>query len=461
MNALARIGNAFRAGIRAWAHDMAGGTGRWPRDAMLWATPRQELAARRTIAMRANYLVDNSPSARSVVDNWTEHLIGDGVTMRSGHPNETIRGALEAVWNDFAAGPDIEGADADLAEFLRRVVRTVVSGGEAFVRLITTADGLRVQLLSTEQVASDANRELPGGARIIAGVEVGPNGERRAYWIRPQADDIWIGMTSDPVRVPAEDICHVIDPRHAGAIRGISWLTAVGTRLLELDRLEDALCSRMRVAALFAGFVTDTEGTSGFGEGRTDPQEMSMEPGTMRILPPGCTVAFPDLPDTAGSPELLRHMLRSIAAGTGLPYEILAADLSATNYSSAKMGAESFRRRCKALQASMIGSRLLHPVWRRLVAVEILAGRLTAPGFVRSGSAYYAATFLWPQPQSLDPLKDAEADQILLANAIKSRQQIIAERGRDMADVDQEIAADARPLPSVRPIAAPPQAARA
>jgi lambda family phage portal protein len=295
---------------------------------------------------------------------------------------------------------------------------------------LTTSDGaLRLQLLSTEQVDATVNRELADGGRIIAGVEIDGAGRRVAYWVRPQPDDIWIAAAAPPVRIDASDICHVLEPRHAGAIRGLSWLTAVGTKLLELDRLEDSLGARMRVAACFAGFVTDPEGTSGLGEGTKDPQELSLEPGTLRILPPSASVTFPNMPDTAGAPELLRHQLRSIASGCGVSYELLASDLSTVNYSSAKLGLEALRRRVKSLQSRMLVSRLLAPVWRRMVNLEILAGRLRAPGFVRDPAAFYGVTFLWPQWASLDPLKEAEADQIALANRVKSREQVIAERG--------------------------------
>jgi lambda family phage portal protein len=456
MGIIRRIANAARAGIRAFGHDMAGGSGRWPREAQLWAPTRQGLAARAIMSARAGYLGDNSPTGRSAVDQWTEALIADGPSARSGHPDAGMRVAIEAAWLRFAADPDIEGAGADLAEFLRRVARTVVTAGEGFVRLLIVEGRLKLQLLTTEQVDASINRELPNGGRIIAGIEVDANGTRVAYWIRPQAADLWLAMISPPVRIDAADICHVLDPRHAGAIRGLSWLGPVGTRLVELDRLEDSLLARMRVAALFAGFVHDSEGSSGFGGadgGTRDPQEMSAEPGTIRVLPSGCTIDFSDVPDTAGAPEFLRHMVRSVACGIGIPYELLAADLSTVNYSSAKLGLEAFRRRVKSLQASMIGSRLLIPVWKRLVATEIAAGRLRAPGFVRDAEAFFAVTFLWPAWASLDPLKDAEADQVALANRTKSREQVIAERGRDIADVDQEIARDPVPPPAIRPLA--------
>jgi lambda family phage portal protein len=359
----------------------------------------------------------------------------------------------ETAWNTFAATADIEGGD--LAELLRRVMRGTVGNGEAFVRMITGGDGrLCLQLLNPEQVAPWLHQELPDGGRIIAGVEVGPDGEVRAYHILPQNPDAWLATVFlAPVRVDAADVLHIFDPRHAGQVRGLSWLTPVATRILQLDQLEDAMLARAKVAALFAGFISDPDGTSGFGEGTRDPQEMSLEPGVLRVLPPSATVNFPAMPDSGETPAFLKHLLRSIAAGVGLPYEILASDLSDTNYSSAKLGMETFRNRCKALRASMLTTRLLLPVWRRLIATEIVAGRLRAPGFVSAPDDYFAASFLWPAPASIDPLKDAESDQILLANAIKSRAQIIAERGRDIADVEAEISADPRPLPQPRPIA--------
>jgi lambda family phage portal protein len=449
MNLITRVVRVLRR-----AFDAAGGSPRWPAGATMFAPTRQALAARHQLSSRSSYLVNNSPTAHAIEEEWACNIVGDGPSARSGHADEATRRRLESRWTEFFAVADIEGGD--LVEFLKRVVRTVVTSGEAFIRLLTTAEGaLRLQLLSSEQVNPMLNLELADGGRIIAGIELGPNGERRAYHVFPQPPDTWtVTMIGPAVRIDASDICHVFEPRHAGQVRGLSWLTPVATRLLELDRLEDSLLARMRVAALFAGFVVDADGTSGFGDGKTDPQELSMEPGTLRVLPPGTSVEFPDVPGIEGAPQLLKHMLRSIASGCGVPFELMASDLADVNYSSAKLGLESFRRRVKAIQSSMLGARLLVPVWRRLIALEIMSGRFQAPGFVRDATSYFAVTFLWPQWASLDPLKEAEADQILLANAIKSRQQIVAERGRDYADVEAENTADPRPLPNIRPISA-------
>jgi hypothetical protein len=70
--------------------DYAGATGggRWPGWASMWAPARQQLMARHQLASRPNYLIANSPSAASIADVWVTSVIGDGPSVRSGHPDE-------------------------------------------------------------------------------------------------------------------------------------------------------------------------------------------------------------------------------------------------------------------------------------------------------------------------------------------------------------------------------------
>jgi capsid protein len=136
------------------------------------------------------------------------------------------------------------------------------------------------------------------------------------------------------------------------------------------------------------------------------------------------------VPDTLGVPELLKHILRSVSSGGGMPYELLTGDLSDANYSSARLSLQSFQRRVRALQLSMLGNRLLLPVWQRLVTLEILSGRMYAKDFERRANDYFAVSFLWPEWPSIDPLKDAKADMLEVNAGLKSRQELIAARPR-------------------------------
>ena len=450
-----RIATAYRVLTRGY--DAASGSARWPAWASQVAPARQALAARHALASHANYLTANSPTGEAIVEKWQTNTIGDGPSVRSGHPDESIRAALEDGFGDFYAHADIEGT-ADLTAVLNAAVRGLVAAGEAFIQLVTVERGeLRLRQLSPEQVDPAINRELDGGGRIVAGIEFDAYGRRVAYHVLPDALDMVAAMMRPAVRIPASDICHIFERRVPGQVRGTSWFSPIATRVIELHKLEDALLARMNAAALFAGFITDAEGGgAGFTDGSTvNPADLSLEPGTLRILPPGAGVTFPAVPDITGAPELLTHMGRSIASGIGLPYPVMASAYGDVNYSSGTLGLGQFIRRVKAVQSSLLVGQFLQAVWNRFAALEILSGRLNAPDFARDPAPYFKVTYLFPAWPSLNPLDEARADQITISTGVRSRQEIIAARGRDPAEVDAEIEADTfKPVATPQPIGA-------
>jgi len=440
------IRHTTRALVRMLRRSFDAATGgsdkRWPSWASQYAPARQQLAARHQLSSRASYQIANSPTGASVADQWVTNLVGDGPSVRSGHPSKPMREALEDSFSRWSEDVDVAGG-GDLAGFLNGSVRSIVGAGEAVAHMVTTPRGeLRLRLASPEQLDPSRTRELEDMTKIIAGVEFDVSGRIVAYHIYPNQPDLFVTMAWAPIRIPAEDVLHTFEAKTPGQVRGTSWLAPVMTTILQIDQLQDALLARANTAALFGAFVTDPSGTSGFGAGARDPQQLGLEPGVLRLLPPDATVVFPNMPTSEGTPELLKHLLRAVAAGTGLPCELLTGDLSSTNYSSAKLGLEAFKRRCKAIRETLLVARLLRPIWRRWVTLEILSGRLYAPDFERDPSPYFAASFLFPEWASLDPYREAQADVTLLNAGIRSRAEIIAARGRDVADVDAEIASD-------------------
>lgn len=412
--------------------------GRWPASAFMASPPRQALAARDTLAKKAAYLTNNAPIGEAIASTWATNLIGDGPSVRSNHPNRAMRRALESAWGRFYRRADVEGGD--LCSLLIRIVRALVGDGECFVRFLTTDRGeLRLQLLPANQIDASLAQTLPDGGTIDHGIERGPNGEPRAYWILPASPDALFGAIGAAVRVPAEDIAHVFEPRFPGQIRGVSWLAAVLTRILELDATEDAAVMKAKVNALVAGFIRDLEGHA------TDDAinaELQWVPGTLRRLRAGEDITWSPTTDMEGLNGFLTHLARSVCAGAGVPFELVTGDLSQVNYSSAKVGLENFKRRCRAIRASVLVARFLQPAWDRMVTLEILSGRLNAPTFDREPESFFDVSFLFPEWASLDPWKETQADIAAVNAGFASRAQIVSARGRDIEDVDAEIAAD-------------------
>lgn len=415
--------------------ESAGGGSRWPLTVGMASPARQALAARSLAASRVNWLVANTGIAEAIVSNYATALVGsDGPSARSGHRNRAMQQALDDAWSDAFDSFSIDGSD--LTSIMSQACRSLVGNGEALLRFITTERGeVKVVALLPEQLDASVNSESP---RVVAGVEVDGLGRIVAYHIRPSPDDYRAAGQS--VRVGAADVVHLFERRWPGQVRGISWLANVATSIVELDALQDAALMKAKASALLCGLIRNIDGASSTA---TDMQALQpMEPGALVELPGGTDVVFTPTSDMAALDAFVRHMTRVVAAGVGVPYELVAGDLSQVNYSSAKLGLEAFKRRVKGIRSSILVAGFLRPLWHRFVTLEILSGRINAPDFARDPKPFFAVNFLFPEWAALDPLKEAQADVLLMRAGIRSRQEIIAGRGRDPGEVDAEIDSD-------------------
>src|SRR5512132_3795063 len=124
------------------------------------------------------------------------------------------------------------------------------------------------------------------------------------------------------VRIDASEIQHILEPLAPGQVRGLPWLTPVLLRLHELDQYEDAQLVRQKVAALFAGFLMDPDGnasTAFAGDTANGVMTSGLEPGTLKVLPPGYDIKFSDPAETGDNYKpFIDQQLRSIAAGIAL-----------------------------------------------------------------------------------------------------------------------------------------------
>ena len=108
-----------------------------------------------------------------------------------------------------------------------------------------------------------------------------------------------------------------------------------------------------------------------------------------------------------------------------------------------------FRRRVVALQKTLLVGQFLNKVFRRFVALEVLNERLSV-----DLEALEDPTFIFTGWQPLDVEKETAADVLAISARLKSRFEVISARGRDPAEIDEEIASDPTPLPA--PTVKPP-----
>lgn len=376
-------------------------------------------AAAHMVRIRARYLTRNNQWLANAVANWVAAIVGAGV-----RPTSESAEAV-AAFDGWAITADADGR-TDFWGLQAVIARALVEDGESFVMLRAEDDGFRVLVIPAEQVDESMTRDIDSGGYIVQGVEFDASGRRVAYWVLPHRPTQMFANYAQPVRVDAADVLHVMAPIAPGQVRGVSWLAPIILPANELDQLTDALLVGAKVAAMHAAFLVDQNGSGEPFDG--DLSDVSLEPGTVRRLPNGFDIRFNSPQAAQQTSEFVKHSLRGLAAGLGLPSHLLDGDLSGANYSSLRAGLIPFRARVEQVQYGVLVPQLLRPVWAR---VQLLTGDPDA-----------AAEWIMPAWQQVDPLKAIQADVAEISAGLASRRQKVAERGWSADELDAEIAAD-------------------
>lgn len=446
--ALTRFRDRTSAALAAFRSYDAAASGRRWRGAGEMPNQRHAMTmARGPIGRRARYLVGNSPLAAAAVEAWVSNAVGTGIKPQSAHPDRTVRAAINAAFERFVDRSDADGV-LDFYGQQALAFRRMVVDGDVFCAL--SLDGergnpLRARLIDAEQVDPSLTHDLPGGARIVAGVEFDSAGRRIAYHVlRDQRE---LATSFQTIRLPAEMMVHLFKPEIPGQARGISWFAPVLLRAADADALNDAQLMRQKIASLLTGFVVEPNGQPITFDGRpsTDGSaiDASLEPGTMKVLTPGQDVRFSDPADIGSEAiEFIKITAREIAAGLGLPYETMTGDLTGVNFSSIRAGLIEFRRRVEAIQHTVFVFRFCQPIWQRFVTIAALRGDIDARGFARDPDAFFAVKWITPRREWIDPKKDGSAEIEAINAGLMSRREAVASRGWDIEQLDEEIAAD-------------------
>lgn len=405
---------------------------------------------------RAQDAVRNDWAAGTTIQKWATTLVGVGITPR--WKNKRIG----EEWRRYLPFADADGIlDAYGQQTLG--VREWFSGGEYFIRerrrdlSLPLPAPVQFQLLPSEfcpqHLDTDAWPGLPVGNRIRQGVEFNSFGRRTAYWMhREHPHEYNVRPTVDTlIRVPADQVRHVFEPKRAGQIRGVSELANVLVRLRASGNFEDAVLDRQLLANLYVGFVTKAIPESAFSDDNTDADTglpswyatkagdgspaVGLESGIMQELLPGEDVKFSNPPEAGTTySDYMRTMGLGTAAGAGMPYELMSGDIKDISDRAMRVIFNEFRRHARQRQWQVLIPMHCQFVIERWARAAVLAGV-----FGESEMAEARAPEHSPEGwEYIHPTQDAEGKKLLLEMGVMSRQRIAGERGDDINDIDEE-----------------------
>lgn len=317
--------------------EAAGGGYRWS-GAMTSASAKSAIhGGAATVSTRAAHYVLNNPHGAKIAQTLPDQMIGHGIRPIAQVENETLRRNLNRAFEVWTDSADASGL-CDFYAIQHQADRDMVVMGEALLIWSPARDGIpQLKRLHPEQLDRSFTKTISATAYAIQGVEFDrATGARVAYHIRSEDHSDPGGYAAGnrgfflSQRLPAASVIHMFRPLVPGQVRGLSWFAPILLKAHELDQLDDALLVRAKVAALHAGFIYDAEGQGGSYTGTAEGQTLnvSLEPGTMSVIPPNKRVEFSAPPDSGDAPALAAHTLRAMAAGVNLTYEQLTGDYS-------------------------------------------------------------------------------------------------------------------------------------
>jgi lambda family phage portal protein len=411
----------------------------------------------------ARALVRDNAYAWGVVDTIVSSVVGCGIKAQStletpiGEDVENVNEIRDKAWQDWSEVCDVNGLHT-FEEMQALCQREIVEAGEVLVKIVRTKSQefrgitrpvpLALELIEADRLATDKDQYLARNSdqnRIIRGVEIDDLGKPIAYWIYPEHPNSPYVLRRTPERILATEIIHLYRRDRIGQSRGVSWFAPAMQWLRDLGVYVDNELQASAVASCFTmaiktetpiSSLTDPDG--GDTSDKSGNQYDYLQPGLIMHLGPNESIesANPGRPNANAGPWI-ELILRGIAVGTGLSYEVVARDYSKTNYSSSRTSQLEDRRRFRCWQ-QYLRNHLCQPIWNAFCEQAASAGVVGFPTAVELlDDRNTAAPVEWQMPdwEWVDPSVEQQTAQASIDAYMSDYQTELGARGKSWKNV--------------------------
>ena len=427
-----------------------------------------------TLRQRGRMLYMASPIAAAIINTNRTKIVGGGLKMKAcingkllGMTDEAAQSWCEKteaefrLWCEDRRNCDMLGQN-NFYEIQQLAVKSWLMSGDVFVVIKREKPtslnpySIRLQLVEADRVGTPTSGGYMYGPtegtynnnQVHDGVEVDANGRIVAYHICSEYPEFytkspeWKRVVAFGEKTGIPNVLHLMNSERPDQYRGVTLLAPAIEMILQGRRYTEAELTAAIIQSYFTAWIetsgdatsTPIKGNYG-GEGNEaddnfdDDEEIEMSPGKVVTLKEGETVHFgnPNVP-TAGFEVFTKTINKQIGAGTETPYDVFIKEFN-SSYSASKGALEEFAEVAK-VKRSMVVADLCQPVYEIWLAEAIARGRISAPGFFDDPlirKAWCATRWDGPAQTSLDPEKEARANEILVKNGWKTNEQVTRE----------------------------------
>lgn len=391
---------------------------------------------KRSLRVKRNDLVGTGPRLQlTLPETWTDPDFGTRMTTPEGAAR-----AVERAYRKWAKA-------AGVARELRVMVESGNRDGECFGLFVTNPaidDGVKLglRLLEADQCSTpDLNHADPLATDGVRYDEFGNPVEYHFLKSHP-GEPGWPRGWNEYDRVDAKYVVHWFDIDRPGQRRGITQLAPSLNLSGQTRRFTSAVLAAAETAANHAAVLYTDQPPPGdddpAGEGDRAPEQpeafdrIPMPQNGGITLPNQWRVEQlkPEQPTTT-YPQFKNELLTESGACLNLPRNVSTCSSAEYNYSSARLDHLPTRQDARITRDDLRAV-ALDPLFRAW-----LHNARLIPGYLPAGlppAEEWEWAWQWDGFESIDPVKDATADQIRLANGTTTLSRVLAADGVDIEE---------------------------
>ena len=396
----------------------------------------------------------NDTIVGQTIDRAVANEVQDGFGLDPQTGDKGLNDELYARWMEFAEDPeqcDISG-EYTWHDYETHASRSQKLDGDC---VVLGLDSGELQFIEAHEVQTRSRQE-----KTFLGVTVGEHGRHEKYWIMQDGDiPMDPKQDSEPLAVRNSDgvrqLFHVYNSKRMNQTRGVTALAPIFSLAGMFEDIQFAKLVQQQVVSCFAVFREQAAlnsgpigNTAGYGSSIIETSAAgtryleNIAPGMEIIGKPGEKLQgfSPNVPNAEYFSHV-RLMLQMIGVNLGLPLCLVLMDGSETNFSGWRGAVDEARKGFRANQRNLV-NRLHKPVYEWKLHQWIAQDTSIRDAATRLGSAFFKHKWNAPRWQYIDPVGDAQGDQLRLQNGLTSPRRLHAERGAEWEELSDEIVAD-------------------
>lgn len=385
---------------------------------------------------RSRDLYRNNSIGRGVINTMTINVVGAGLRLQAS-PDRAFLGMSDDAaeqWEDMVERKFSNWAnskDSDLTrlssfyDMQNLAFLSYCQSGEVFallpIRNRNGKDQLCIQLVEADLVQNGPGQFT--GKNCRDGIELDDDGAPIAYTVRTDTVE-WKVIPAYGPKSDRPNVIHFLRQERPGQTRGVPMLSSVVENIKQADRGSKAVLAAMVVQSLFTTFIKSNNPnamdspipgvTSNPTSGSTlddDDYDYTLAPGAVLKLKPDEDITFanPSQPKSEFESFMMAHLVW-VGMATGIPYEILSKKFLASYSASRASRIEAWRYFLS--ERAKFNRDYNQVIYQEWLTLEILEGRISAPGFFDSEDmkqAYCRAEWLGSSMGQIDEKKEADA----------------------------------------------------